>query len=199
MNVKGKLLTFRQRFTSGEMSDAALLAACELGEAPALAALFDRYSRDVFRILGRIRGTDAVDLEDLLQATFIEVQRSAHGYRGEAPVKAWILSIAANVARHHVRNEMRRKANIEASTHVPQRQPELPSEQAERDQLIRRMGPAIAALDENRRMAFVLCDLEEMQGVEAARVLGVRPGTLWRRLHEARQILRRVLEGENKC
>ena len=49
------------------------------------------------------------------------------------------------------------------------------------------------ALPHDLRAAFVLCDLEEMPGVEAARALDVRAGTLWRRLHEARRALRAAL------
>jgi RNA polymerase sigma-70 factor (ECF subfamily) len=40
------------------------------------------------------------------------------------------------------------------------------------------------------RAAFILCDLEEMSGADAAATLDVRPGTLGRRLFEARRALR---------
>jgi DNA-directed RNA polymerase specialized sigma24 family protein len=39
-----------------------------------------------------------------------------------------------------------------------------------------------------------MCDLEGVRGDEAARVLGVPIGTLYRRLHEARTLLRLAIE-----
>ena len=45
------------------------------------------------------------------------------------------------------------------------------------------------------REVFVMCDLEEVPGAEAATALGLREGTLWWRLSEARKALRKALEG----
>ena len=38
-----------------------------------------------------------------------------------------------------------------------------------------------------------MCELEETPGKDAAEALGVPEGTLWRRLHEAREALRRAM------
>jgi RNA polymerase sigma-70 factor (ECF subfamily) len=53
---------------------------------------------------------------------------------------------------------------------------------------------ALAELPFDLRSAFVLCDLEEMSGADAAAALDVRPGTLGRRLFEARRALRAAVE-----
>jgi RNA polymerase sigma-70 factor (ECF subfamily) len=53
---------------------------------------------------------------------------------------------------------------------------------------------ALAKLPFDLRAAFVLCDLEEMSGADAAAALDVRPGTLGRRLFEARRALRAAVE-----
>ena len=39
-----------------------------------------------------------------------------------------------------------------------------------------------------------MCELEGIKGVEVARILGMREGTVWRKLHEARIKLRDALE-----
>ncbi len=44
------------------------------------------------------------------------------------------------------------------------------------------------------RIAFVMCDIEEVPCAEAARALGLRQGTVWKRLHRARKILGSALE-----
>jgi RNA polymerase sigma-70 factor (ECF subfamily) len=58
-----------------------------------------------------------------------------------------------------------------------------------------RLKAAMEGLPHDLREVFVMCDLEEIRGVDAARVLDIREGTLWRRLHEARKALREALEG----
>jgi RNA polymerase sigma-70 factor (ECF subfamily) len=53
-----------------------------------------------------------------------------------------------------------------------------------------RVASALTQLRFDLRAAFILCDLEEMSGADAAATLNVRPGTLGRRLFEARRALR---------
>ena len=94
-----------------EMSDEALLAACGTGDAPALGALFDRFHQAVYRFASRLAVTDDLARDDLVQATFLEVQRAAPSFRGTSSVKTWILGIAANIARHTLRAERRRRVH----------------------------------------------------------------------------------------
>ena len=65
-----------------------------------------------------------------------------------------------------------------------------------RAQQLDRLASALETLPHDLRTAYVLCDLEEVPGIEAARILDVRPGTLWRRLHDARRALRASIEGD---
>src|SRR5205814_1863806 len=132
-------------------------------------------------------------IDDLVQTTFLEAWRSARGYRGKGSVKSWLYGIAANAVRHHVRSAIRRRGVIDA---MPAPAPGRgPDDAAVRAQLVGRLAAAMDELPHDLRAAFVLCDLEEVPGVEAARALGVRAGTLWRRLHEARRALRAALDG----
>jgi RNA polymerase sigma-70 factor (ECF subfamily) len=67
---------------------------------------------------------------------------------------------------------------------------QMPDQAAERQQMVERVAAALAQLPFHLRAAFVLCDLEEMSGADAAAALNVRQGTLGRRLFEARRALR---------
>ena len=193
---KGKLLALRRvNGTTADLSDHALVAACAVGESAALGALFDRYHLDVYRFLRRLAGTDDRDLDDLVQATFLEISRSASRFGGTGAVKTWIFGIANNIARHHVRGEIRRKGLAARYAEWPSGASPALDDVAAARQLLSRMGDALAALPHDLRAVFVLCDLEDVPGAEAARVLGLREGTLWRRLHNARKRLRQLLEG----
>ena len=192
----GKLVPFRRREAGAGAApaDEVLLRACASGDASALADLFERHGDRVYRVLARIRGVDRRDWDDLLQATFIEVYRSAARYESRASVGAWILGIAVNLTRHHVRGEVRRRALQAAAIEAETRAASRPDEEAARQQLMVRLEAALAALPPDLQLAFSMCELEGMKGVEVARVLGMREGTLWRKLHEARSLLREALE-----
>ncbi len=192
--TRGKLLPLRRSAgTPAELSDEALLAACGVGDGAALGELFDRYHEVVYRFLGRLAGAGDADLDDLVQATFVELRRSAGSFRGRSMMRTWLLGIAANVARHHVRGEVRRRSLVASAAELPQGAAARPDDSAEQRELLARVGEAVAELPHDLRVAFVMCDLEEVPGVEVARVLGLREGTLWRRLHDARKALRAAL------
>ena len=191
----GQLLPLRR--VSGqvfELTDAALVAGCAVDDSASLGALFDRHSRAVYRFIARLAGSSPGELDDLVSTTFLEACRCARKYRGSSSVSTWLFGIAINVVRHHVRGEIRRRTFIVAYEHAPvaARCPR-PDDAAENRELIGKLGEAIAELPHDLREAFVLCELEEVPGPQAALALGVPPGTLWRRLHEARKFLRSAL------
>lgn len=179
-----------------ELSDEALVAACATGENAALGALYDRHVDSVRRFLARMSGTDERDLDDLVQATFETVPRAARRFGGDSQVRTWLFGVANNVARHHVRSEVRRKRL--ASAFAEERKGGLAADTAaevmERERAAR-LQAAIASLPDKLREAFVLVYLEGIAGGEVARLLGVREGTIWKRLFQARARLRESLGG----
>ncbi len=181
--------------TVAELSDQALVAACATGESAALGALYDRHAVGVRRFLSRLSGTDDRDLDDLVQATFEMVVRAARTFDGRSAVRTWLLGIANNTARHNVRTEVRRRRLAEAATVYPRVEAgDATTELLDRERAAR-LREAIAALPLKHREVFVLVYLEGLSGSEVATLVGAREGTIWKRLHEARAQLRKVLEG----
>ena len=82
--------------------DAALVRAAA-SESSRFAALYRLYVDDLYRYL-LSRCGDAADAEDLVAETFLAAFRSAHGYRGSGPVKAWLVGIARRKAADAWRN-----------------------------------------------------------------------------------------------
>ena len=193
--MSGKLVTLRRPSDAvSSMSDEALLAASATGDLAALDALFERFHVVVYRFLGRVAAADDAARDDLVQATFLEARRGARRFRGGSSVKTWILGVAANLARHHLRSERRcreKHARYAEGLHLVVMQPD---EHIERRELVREISDALDRLPHDQRVAFVMCDLEDIPGVEAARVVGVPQGTLWRRLHVARKAVRAAVE-----
>ncbi len=177
------------------LSDEALIAACANGDATALTALYRRHQPPISRFASRLLGGRASEVEDVVQQVFLLAWRDAARFRADASVRGWLFGIAANVARRHHRGETRRGfAFLRLSWFAATTTPAI-DEAVVRKQLVDKLGAALDALPHDLRVAYVMCEIEELPGVEAARILGVRPGTLWRRLHDARKRLRAALEG----
>lgn len=177
-----------------EMSDEALLAACALGDTAALGALYNRLSPHLWRFLSRLAGERIDELDDLVQATFIAVHRSAASFAGNASVRTWVFAIAANVTRRHLRDAGRRRSAFDQLARLPGVPVVRPDDSVEQQQLMRRMRASLAALPHALRVTLVMCDLEDVPGREAAAVLHIPEGTLYRRIHEARRALRALME-----
>ena len=182
-----------RRAASSELSDEALLAACGVGDTAALGALFDRHHEAVYRLVSRLLRGDASEIDDLVQQTFLAVWHSAKKFSGRGEVRSYLFGIAANTVRHHIRGNVRRRAAL--ADVPPPPDVRTPDAAAARAQQVHRLAVALERLPDDLRVVYVMCDLEEVPGVEAARALGLRAGTLWRRLHDARRALREAIEG----
>ncbi len=145
-------------------------------------------------MISRLLRSEPGAVDDLVQTTFMEVWRAAKKYDARGSVRSFVFGIAANTVRHHVRGAKRRRDAIAALPEPPPSR--APDATAIRNQQLDRLATALAALPHDLRVAYVMCDLEDIPGVEAARALDVRAGTLWRRLHEARRALREAIGGE---
>jgi RNA polymerase sigma-70 factor, ECF subfamily len=178
-----------------EISDEALLAACATGDTAAFGALFDRFHVAVYRFASRLATTDELARDDLVQATFLEVRRIAGKFRGHSSVKTWILGVAANIARHQLRSEQRRRVHqakfLEGADTEDRTAPE---DAVDRRRMLARIREVLVELPHDLQVAFAMCDLEQLPGVEVARVLDIPEGTLWRRLHQARKAVRAAIE-----
>jgi RNA polymerase sigma-70 factor (ECF subfamily) len=187
---RGHLVQLRAVADGAQISDAGLVAACAAGDRAARGLLFARHVDAIHRFVARMRASDASEVEDLVQITFVRALQSARRFRGTS-ARSWLYGIAANVVREHARREIRRKRALVAvaDSSIGSTSP--------RDALSAARLPAlIAGLPHELRAAFVLIDLEGERGADAAAALGIPEGTLWRRVFHARDRLRRGLGGE---
>jgi RNA polymerase sigma-70 factor (ECF subfamily) len=151
----------------------------------------DEHGR-IFNMHLRLIG-DREAAADLTQETFAEAWRSAGGYSGEGPPRAWLFGVAANVNRSWLRKQGRREPEDEVDDTLPD--PEPTAEEIailrERQDLI--LG-AIRELPENYRRTVALRYFGGLTGPEIADVEDVEPGTIRWRIHEANKRLWAILE-----
>ncbi len=176
-----------------EFSDQALVAAVAVGDRVALGRLFDRHHEALCRFVSRLVHGRADVVEDIVQSTFLASWSAAKRFRGGGQVRSWLFGIAANLVKQNVRSDARKRNALNLVRDTPRSRVKHPKEIAETQELLQRLGPAVAALPHNLRVAFIMCDVEDVAATEAARALGVASGTMWRRVHEARKELRNML------
>jgi RNA polymerase sigma-70 factor (ECF subfamily) len=177
---------------SDEMSDEALVAAAATGDVAALTALFDRFASSVHRFLARL--APETDVDDLVHATFLEAFTAAKKYRGGSAVRTWLFGIALNVCRHHHRGEHRRQAFLTGLESLQKGEARRPDHTVESRQLLQRVTDTLDGLSHERRAVFLLCEVEELSGPEAAEALNAPVGTVGRWLFEARSAVRAALK-----
>jgi RNA polymerase sigma factor (sigma-70 family) len=184
----------REGLAIADLSDEALVAACATADRGARAALFERHVDFIHRFIARMAAADADAVDDLIQATFLEAFAAAAKFRGGSQVRTWLCGIALNVVRNYARSEIRRKRGLGAAAQVAHYEIRWASNtigaDAEQRQAMERLAAALPNLPEELRSVFVMSDMEGMKGAEVASILGVPEGTVWRRLHDARNRLR---------
>jgi RNA polymerase sigma factor (sigma-70 family) len=186
------------RLVAGEPAklpaDHELIERMAVGDNDALGLLFDRHHRALYGFLHRIGGTNEADLDDLVQATFLEAHRSAARFRGGASARTWLFAIGANVARTSRRASMRRQRALDRMAWQPKRASTSPEQRLGETLALSRVAAAIEALPYDLRVSYVMCVIEEVSAEDVAAALRVPRGTVWRRVHQARVELRRALE-----
>lgn len=165
---------------SGAPSDEAIVRALQAGERWAAAALLDRYSGMVERLLRRVLGHDQ-EIEDLVQEALMAVLTSINQVRDGAAVKGWVAQIAIHTAHRAIR---KRRLQRWMLFWLP-RQPEgVETPVGPRDAL-RRVYAALEELPADERVPFALRFLDEMPLEDVAAACGVSLATIKRRLGRA--------------
>jgi RNA polymerase sigma-70 factor (ECF subfamily) len=143
----------------------------------------------------RLVGEAAV-AEDLLHDTFLALPRAIRKFRGDASLRSFLIGVAVNHARRHIRSAMRYRRATERLAAQPAAPPFAvdPTWALERKRLAERLSAALDELSVDQRVAFVLCEVEQRTSVEVASIVGVPEGTVRTRLMHAKLKLRDRLE-----
>jgi RNA polymerase sigma-70 factor, ECF subfamily len=147
----------------------------------------------VWRNLRRL-GVEEAALRDAAQDVFVVVHRRLGDFEGRAPLRSWIYSIVTRIARQYRRTRIRKELrDVEDPERIPDRSLPTPEDSAARGQALRLLVSLLDTLDDDKREALVLCDLEGMTVPEAAAAVGSNVNTVYSRVRAARQQLREQL------
>jgi RNA polymerase sigma-70 factor (ECF subfamily) len=165
------------------------------GEPAAVGEIYDQHQAAVQAFARRLVG-DAAAAQDLVHEVFVALPKAIHGFRGESSLRTFLLSMAVNHARHHLRAAARRRMAMERFARDPAHDARGASQEQRAISLdvARELSRALDTLPLDQRVAFVLCEVEERTSREAAEIVGAPEVTVRTRLFHAKKKLRDELE-----
>ncbi len=147
------------------------------------AEIFRQHARYLWRALLGL-GVRPADVDDVCQEVLLIVHRRLPEFDGGA-LRSWLYAICLRVA-----SEYRRSARVRREVSVPETpDTELtrgPLEDLQMRELWQRLLQGLDRLDEDKRAAFVLYEIEELTVREVAEAMGCPLQTAYSRLHAAR-------------
>ncbi len=173
--------------------DAELLARIAAGDLSPLGVLYDRHHESVRRFVLRATAGGA-HAEDLTHEAFLALTRVARRYDGRESARPLLLGIASRLVQQHRRGAARWTEVLQSfASATAERSAPTPERTASVTEEMRRFDAALARLPEEKRLVVLLIEGEGLSGDEVARILDIPAGTVWTRLHYAREELRRAL------
>jgi len=170
-----------------------LLRAARGGDRQALERLAERHGERLRRYLATMTGDDEA-AEDLRQEALRLAIERLDQLRDPRRFDRWLLSIAINRCRQHLRSEVDRRAR---GGELPGELPDLGRRSAlssiVRRESAERLALAIDRLPILLREAFVLFHIEELPYAQIAELCGASENTLQVRVHRAKALLRQQL------
>ncbi len=168
-----------------------LLRKAMQGNTSAFGEIIQKYQSLVFSVAMQIL-RDPTAAKDVTQDTFVAAFEALKDLRSEDSFPSWLHSIARNRALAW-RKERRRVAPLEEAG-VLQSSPNLAECETEADRKESHAFEAgirdiFVSLSDALRFPILLCYQTDMPTSEAARFLGIKEGTLRKRLHDAKKKL----------
>ena len=170
-------------------TDEALMDAYGRGDPGAFAELFRRY-RGPLLALHRYYAHDLEDARELLQQTFLQLHRARHAYRSGSPLRPWLVTIARNLGRQHVRRMAVGRRGL-ARLALAANDAVAPAVRARsRAPVVR---AAVARLPPRQREVIELHWFDGLPFADIASRLGATPVAVRIRAHRGYRRLRRML------
>jgi RNA polymerase sigma-70 factor (ECF subfamily) len=170
----------------------ALVAAAQRGDKEAFAALVELYQNTVYGFL-RARLIEPADVEDLSQEVFLRCYLGREKLSRATSVGAWLIGIARNLLREHVRRVQRRREV--AWTELCLELDALVSEHHERhDEALLHLPRCLESLGQSAREAIDMRYRSQWRMAAIAERLKRSEGAVKLLVHRARQALKHCLD-----
>jgi len=172
-----------------QVEDEGLVRETLAGSQASFQLLVERYQERIFS-LARHYTRNAVDVEDLVQDTFLKAFSRLDTFQGQSSFFTWLYRIAVNTILDGIKRRGRSPVNIvedpEAVATPGSTRVSGPSAGMERDEIARITHAVLGELPEIFRAVLVMREFEDLSYQQIADVLGISIGTVESRLFRAR-------------
>lgn len=162
-----------------------------------LLEIYDQYYDRVKKFITRLVKDEWI-AEDLIQETFIRVEKNMDSVRDLSKLSSWVFRVAYNLCQDHFKSQKKNRHDTVKPESSPSPFVEIPL-QKELEQL--QMGACIQEqinlLPEPQKIVLILYDLLGFNHTEIADILDITKENAKVRLHRARKGLKLILE--QKC
>jgi RNA polymerase sigma-70 factor (ECF subfamily) len=156
--------------------------------------VYAEHVRYVWRCL-RALGVHGAQLADAVHAVFLVVKQKLGEFDDGVPVTTWLYAIALRIApraRANARRDAWRFASVESATELAEPVPgatvwaHSAEHELERDERLSLARRALDRLDDDKREAFVLSQVEQRSAPEIADIIGIPVNTVYSRIRAAK-------------
>lgn len=178
---------------SGDIPDRTLIESSRNGDPTAWEALVAQHQEPVFRLAYLFLG-DPVEAEDIAQEAFLRAWKALGSYDHSRPIRPWLLSIAANLAKNRRRSIGRYLQNLyRAATREPGTSSTV-EERAHRNLESQALWEAVRRLNAADQEVIYLRYFLNLSVEDTAAASGVATGTVKSRLHRSMERLRAIIK-----
>jgi RNA polymerase sigma-70 factor (ECF subfamily) len=177
--------------SSATLPDVELVELARAGDRAAFDELIRRHDARMRGLAFKVMA-DRHGMDDALQEAYLKAYRALPKFRPGSEFGTWLYRITYNACIDELRK--RKRNPVAAADPVdPASGRPGPDRVVSASETVR---GALEGLPVDQRVTVVLVDGEGFDHQEAAKILGVAPGTVASRLHRARAALRRILGEE---
>jgi len=175
----------------------ALVSRLRAGDVTAFDDVFDAFNYRLLNFLTRMAKNRSV-AEDLLEETWLRLVSRGEDLNADTRLGPWLFTVARNLYFSHCRNRAREQSYTADLTLLwPGGLPQSPLDMASLSEFEQRLEAALALLPPKYREVLLLVGVEGLRPLEAALVCGISPESLRQRLSRARQLISRLLAGQD--
>jgi RNA polymerase sigma-70 factor (ECF subfamily) len=167
----------------------------QAGDKEAFGLIFEHHHRFIYKFIYAMLGEHGL-AEELTQETFLGAYKNLHSLREQSALKTWLCSIAKNTVYKSFRSRRKegKQSDEEVETLDLVDQKPAPDTQFLSKELNGFIGEALRKLDEDKRVVFILKEVQQLSYNEIAEITGDAIPKLKTDLRRAKIKMREMLE-----